>query len=419
MKFGKTIVKLQDLSSKKSSNNRVPEPRLKVRRLQSERRDDLNLELSSDKSNTICSPLQSAPLVDESTQVTQQVSQLGVPSENLSAYTVAPSNHMYIAGNVGALPSSQQQFGSTVVVTKPSLVGQLVGNISANTETQFLGTVQPIHSVGTPTASTSSSVLAPSLNELSGISSPYVMTSSSMDSALPVMLQQPTQSTVKQSQVYIPNTIYGLSGEQVGLTAGTLTPVNALENQKSFFSPLLQALLGETVQTHHDQQLHLQKQTPQQQSSQQGQAKQHQQYTLLKNGETSVPAFTGFIEAKSQEEILTSVLNATLPSDNAQLKGPPDVLITTPSSVILPQQQNVFPVNSSPNLNGKIGIKTSLLQLPAVEARGTAVVSLAGQANSHNIYVPNAVQNSSSIGANQQAVDVEGHLSSRYDIKNI
>jgi hypothetical protein len=140
--FGETTVELQAVSNKKRSNEHVSEPRLKVRRSGSERQDSLILELSSNDSKSISSPLPSPSLDDdESTHTPQQVSQFGPPAEDLSAYNVAPSNQMYEAGNVGAAASEQLQFGTSGLVSEVSSVGQLVGNIPTSTVPKILTVV--------------------------------------------------------------------------------------------------------------------------------------------------------------------------------------------------------------------------------------------------------------------------------------
>jgi hypothetical protein len=398
IKFGNTVVKLQDESSKKRRNEHVSEPRLKVRRF-----DDLSLELGSEECNGIGSPLPSPSLADddnENTQTPQQVSQLGLPGEDLPAHNMAPSNQMY----VGATASAQQQFGTSGIVSELSSVGQLVGNIPTSTGATLLGTVRTVSNVGTLMESPSSSGMAVTLNDLSGISNQYVI-SSPVDSAVPVIIQQPLQSTVSQSQVYISDSAYSLAaGKLDGLITDSLHSASELECQTSL---LLKNNVAKNLQG-----------TPQPLPSQHEQAQWHQQHSSLKNGETTVPSHAG-VEKPKNQDILN--LRPAFPSDNAQLKGSKNLLITTCNNVIPPQQQKGFPVNISPTLVGKIGARTvPLLQLPTIEARQIAAVPSKVQGNTCQISVSDAIQNSSPIGANQQVADLEsGHLPSRYDCKNI
>jgi hypothetical protein len=103
---------LRDTESKKRGNEYAPVPGGKVRRLQRESHDNLTLELDSDDSvDTIlwCPPLDDyGDGGGGSTHATQQVSQLGLPTETLSACAVAPSDKMCEDGTVGRVSSSQQ-----------------------------------------------------------------------------------------------------------------------------------------------------------------------------------------------------------------------------------------------------------------------------------------------------------------------
>lgn len=406
---------LRDTSSKKRNNEYIPEPEVKVRRFKSERHDSLTLELDSDDSNTVCSPLCSLPL-DEgggggSPQATQQVSQLGLPTKNLAACTVAPSDQMYVDGNVGSVSSSEQQFGTSGIVSKTSSVGQHVGSIPTGRATQFLGAVQTVPSTGTQKISSSSSGLAMTSSEMGDTSSQYVKFLSSMDSAVPVMAQQPTQNTIRQPQVYIPNSVCSSSpGEQGDSTAGSLSLAITQENPIASFPPLQQEMFEEKLE--QSKQLCSREDASQYQSRQQGQAKQHQQYTSLKNQTPSIPAFAGIRKAKSNEKHRKSGFRPILPVDNTRLKGSSNVLITTPTCATLPHQQNLVSVNTSSPLKGKISAKTaSLLQLPAVEANHIAAVPPIIQTNSQHIFISNPIQNNTSIVSDQQTEDFQGqHL---------
>ncbi|XP_023726102.1 uncharacterized protein LOC111874652 isoform X2 [Cryptotermes secundus] len=406
---------LRDTSSKKRSNEHIPEPGVKVRRLKSEGHDNLTFELESDDSNTVCSPLSSLPVDDDdnsgsggggggSTQAAQQVSQMGLPTENLSAYTVTPSDQMYIDGNVGTVSPSQQQFGTSGMVSKTSSVGQLVGSVPVNREKQFLGTLQTVSSVETQTVSSSSSSgLAVTSSELGDTSSQDVKFLSSKDSAVPVMAQQPTQNTIGQPQVYIPDSQCSSStDEQGGLMAGSVSLIITPGNPTTSFSPQQQMLkerleLSGQLCSHEDSLQH--------QSIQQGQAIQHQQYTSL-NHQKPIG------REKSNETHLRSGFRPVFLADNERLKGSSDVLITTPSCVVLPQQQKLVSVNTSSSLKGKIGVKTaSLLQLPAVEANQIAGVPPVMERSSQHIYISNPLQNNTSIVSDQQTKDFGGqHL---------
>jgi hypothetical protein len=68
MKFGRNVVKLQDMSSKTRNDKQTPEPGLKVRQLRSKRPYNQNLELNSDDPNTNGSSLQSTKLQDTSSK---------------------------------------------------------------------------------------------------------------------------------------------------------------------------------------------------------------------------------------------------------------------------------------------------------------------------------------------------------------
>jgi hypothetical protein len=116
----------------------------------------------------------------------------------------------------------------------------------------------------------------------------------------------------------------------------------------------------------------------QHQSIQQGQAKQHQQYTSLK---PTIHAFAGIRRAESNEK-----------------------------------QQELVSVNTSSSLKGKIGVQTaSLLQLPVVEANQIAAVPPIMQRNSQHISISNPRQNNTSRVSDQQVQ----HLYSRYDAKDM
>jgi hypothetical protein len=64
MQFGKTIVQLRNTSSTKENDRHTPESVPKVRLLQRERHDNLNLESDNDDSNSVGSPWQSTQLRD-------------------------------------------------------------------------------------------------------------------------------------------------------------------------------------------------------------------------------------------------------------------------------------------------------------------------------------------------------------------
>jgi hypothetical protein len=420
---------LQDSKSKKRSNEYVPEPGVKVRRLQGERHDNLNLELDNDDSNTVCTPLWSLPIEDGggdgggggggSTQATQQVSQLGLPTENLPACSVAPSDKMYIAGNAGTVSSSQQQFGISGIVSKASTIGQLVGSVPPSRETQFVGTMQSVFDVGTKIVSSSSaSGLVMTSSELGGSSSQYIKYLPSIDCALPVVAQQPMQNTLRQPNVYIPDSVYSaLSGKQGSLTAGGLSCVIAPENLTTYFSQQ-QQMFEEKLQ--QSRQLCSQKDAPWHQLSQQGQAKQHQPYISLKNQEPTVPSFAGITREKSNEKHKKLGFRALLPVDNTGRGVSSNAIITTPSCVVLPQQQKLVSVNASSQLKGKISAKpASLSQLPAVEASQITALPPVMHTDSQHTYISNPIQNNTAIVSNQQTEDFEDqHLYSRYDAKH-
>jgi hypothetical protein len=404
--FGRTIVKLVDASSKRRSNEHVSEPRLKARRFESVRHD-LSSDLGSKECNSIGSPLPSTSLTDDddNTHALQQVSQLGLPGEDMPAHNMATSNQM----NFGETASAQQQFGISGIASKPSSDGQHVENITTSTGAKILKRVPTVSSVGTLMESRSSG-MAMTLNELSGTSNQNVMSAPSVDSAAPVIFQQPMQSTVNESQVYTSDSVYSLAaGKQDGLITDSSHSVNDLEYQTLM---LLNKIIANSLQevTH----LRMQKQTPQSQPSQHEQVQQCQQHSSLENGETIVPSHAGVERPKNQD-----ILKCPRPifsSDNAQLKGSQNVLMTASNNIVPPQQQNGFPVNTSPTLVGKIGAKTiPVLQLCTTEARQIAAMLPTTQANTCQLYVSDAVEKSSRVGVNQEA----GHLSSRYDCKNI
>jgi hypothetical protein len=267
-------------------------------------------------------------------------------------------------------------------------------------------------------SSSSSSGLAMTSSELGDTSSQYVKFSSSMDSAVPVMAQRPTQNTIRQPQVYIHDSECSSSiGEQGGSTAGSLSLVIAPENPTTSFSPQQKVLEERTEQS---EQLRSHEDALRHQSIQQGQAKQHQQYTSLKHQMPTIRAFAGIKISKSNEKHLKASFRPILPADNIRLKGSSNVLITTPSCVVLPRQQKLVSVNTSSSLKGKIGVKTaSLLQLP-VEANQIAAVPPVMQRNSQHIYISNPIQNNTSIVSDRQTEDFEGqHLYSRYDSKDM
>jgi hypothetical protein len=405
---------LRDAKSKKRGNEHVPEPGVKARRLQSEIHDDMTLELDSDDSNSVGSTIWSLSLDDDdgggSIQATQQVSQSGLSTETLSASTVASSDKMYVDGAVGTVPFSQQQFGTSGIVSKASTDGQLVCSIPTGRETQFLEAVQTVSSVGTKIVSSSSaSGLVMTSSELGGTSGQYVNYLPSMDSAVPVMAQQPTQKTPRQPNVYIPDSVCtSLIGKQGGSTADIL---NVTSLQQNRFEDKLQ----------QSKQLCSQKDAPQHQSSQQGQVKQHQQYILQKSQEPTLPAFVGSMRAKRKEKHRKSRFVKILPADNTGQEASSNVLINTPSCVVLPQQQELIPVKASSSLKRMMNATPgSLLQLPIVEASQIAAVPPVMQTESQHIYISNPIQNNTSIVSNQQTEDFESqHLYSRYDDKHI
>jgi hypothetical protein len=358
IKFGKTVVKLRDVSNKRRSNEHESEQKPKVKRSESERHDSLILEPSSNDSTGISCQLPSASLDDESTNTPQQVSKLGPPAEDLSAYNVALSNQMCVAGNVGAAASEQELFETSDLVSEASSVGQLVGSIPTSTEAKILGTVSTSPDVGIQTVSTSLSGVAVTLKELSGTSNQDVL-SSAANSAVPVIIEQSVQSTGRQPLVSIPESIYKLSaGKEDSLIADSLNSVNQL--QQNMVEDNLQEIGHEHLQN---------------QASQNDQAKWHMQFSSPEKGETTV-------------------------------LGPTNVLIITSSNGLPPHQQGAFSQNT-------------VLQLP-VEARQILHVSPTGNANTCQIYVSDAIQNSTSVDVKRQVSDLESeHQSSRYDSKTI
>jgi hypothetical protein len=144
-------------------------------------------------------------------------------------------------------------------------------------------------------------------------------------------------------------------------------------------------MLEEKLQ--QSEQICLQEDAPQHQSNQQGQAKQHQQYTSLENQEATIPACSGIIKTESKEKLLKSGFR-----HNRSLKGSSDVSVTTPTCVVLPQKHKLVSVNTVPSVT---------------------------QTTSQHVHISNPIRNNPSIGANEQTEDFEGqHLYSRYDTTN-
>jgi hypothetical protein len=248
VKFGETVVTLIDKTSKRKCNEHAFEPRAKIRNVQNDQYDNLNIKLDSDDSNIVGSPVQPSLLGDddggggsggggggddddECSHAPQQGSQLHLPPENLSPYPVTPSSQTWLAGNVSTAPSSQQLQTTGKVSTAPSC-GQLLGSIPTNTETKCSGMVQSASDVGNQMESNpSTSNVVMTSSELGGTSSQHKNFSSLSDSAVTVRVQQPSSKAARQPQVYIPGSVYNLLTNQQGCsTSGSLTLVNAVED---------------------------------------------------------------------------------------------------------------------------------------------------------------------------------------------
>ena len=251
VKIGGTVVTLIDKTRKRKSNEHALESQPKVRNIQDDQYDNLNIKVDSDDSITVGSPLQS-PLLsngdggddddddddnnndndnDECSHALQQGSQLHLPPDNLSSYTEASSSQMCLTGNVSTAPSLQQLQTSGKVSTAPSH-GQLLGSIPANRVTTFSGMVRSESDVGNQMESNSAtSNLVTTSSELSGTSKQYDNFSSVSDSAVMLRVQQPSSEAVIQPQVYLSGCVYNSSiDQQKGSTSGGLVLVNALEH---------------------------------------------------------------------------------------------------------------------------------------------------------------------------------------------
>jgi hypothetical protein len=92
-----------------------------------------------------------------------------------------------------------------------------------------------------------------------------------------------------------------------------------------------------------------------------------------------------------------------------------------PNCVLVLQQQKLVSLETPHVWRGTVGAEEAVLvQLPAAEPRNILAVPLATQANSHQIYAPNAVHNHTSFGGNQQALVLMGeHVCSRQDMKHL
>ena len=247
VKFGGTVATLIDNNRKRKSNEHALESRTKVRSIQNDQYDNLNIKRDSEDSITLSSLLQS-PLLgnddgdggcgdddaddydynndnDECSHALQQGSQLHLPPENFSPYTEA---------NVSTASSLQHLQTSGTVSTAPSLA-QLLDSIPASRETKFSEIMQSESNVGNQLEcnSTTSNVVTTS-NELSGTSIQYDNFSSLSDSSVMLRVQQSSSQAVRQPQVYLSGCVYNSSiDQQEGSNSGSLVLVNALEDTVS------------------------------------------------------------------------------------------------------------------------------------------------------------------------------------------
>ena len=258
MKFGGTVATLIDNNRKRKNNEQALESRTKVRSIQNDQYDNLNIKHDSDVSITLSSLLESPFLGngdggggdddggggggggddddddddndnDECSHAPQQGSQLHLPPENFPPCTEAPSSQTCLAGNVSTAPSLQHLQTSGTVSTAPSH-GQLLDGIAASRETKFSEIMQSESNVGNQmeSNSTTSNVVTTS-KELSGTSVQYDNFSSLSDSSVMLRVQQPSSQAVRQPQVYLSGCVYNSSiDQQGGSTSGSLVLVNAL-----------------------------------------------------------------------------------------------------------------------------------------------------------------------------------------------
>ena len=245
---------LIDNNKKRKSDEHELESRKKVRSIQSDQYDNLNIKLDGDDSITFGSPLRS-PLLgddddddddggggggggggddddddngndnDECSHAPQQGSQLHLPPENYAPYTEAPSSQTCLAGNVSTAPSLQHLQKSGTVSTAP-LLDQLLGSIPTSRETKFSEIMRSESNVGNQMESNSTTS-----NELSGTSIQYDNFSSLSDSSVMLRVQQPSSQAVREPQVYLSGRVYNSSiGQQEVSTSGSLVHVNALKD---------------------------------------------------------------------------------------------------------------------------------------------------------------------------------------------
>ena len=263
---------LIDSNRKRKSNEHALESRTKVRSVQNDQYDNLNIKHDSADSITLSSLLQSPMLGngagvgggggggdgdddddddhhddddhddddhddddhddnDECSNALQQGSQLHLPPENFSPYTEAPSSQTCLAGNVSTASSLQHLQTSGTMSTAPSL-DQLLDGIPANRETKYSEIMHSEGNVGNQLESNSTtSNVVTSSKELSSTSIQYDNFSSLSDSSVMLRVQQPSSQAVTQPQVYLSGCVYNSTiGQQEGSTSGSLVLVNALQD---------------------------------------------------------------------------------------------------------------------------------------------------------------------------------------------
>jgi hypothetical protein len=116
-----------------------------------------------------------------------------------------------------------------------------------------------------------------------------------------------------------------------------------------------------------------------------------------------------------------SSIDNALSSDKRRLKGPPNALVTAPNCLVVPQQQKMVSV-LMPRASKRKGDTTerTWAHLAATEAGNTLAVSPTVGASSNQFHIPNGAQDGTSLDGNQQAVILEGQqLYSRYDMKHL
>jgi hypothetical protein len=185
----------------------------------------------------------------------------GLPSGSLTLVNAlenaaAPSSHTDIPGNVSTARSTGQLCRSGKVSKAPS-GGQFVGTIPNSKGRKSLRTLAPASIAGIQTESSSSpSGLVLAVSGVSGTSSQYASLSSSINSAVPVMVQQVASHAVQQphQKSSVDNTLSSDKRRSKGppnvlVTASNCVVVPQRQNMASLLTPHASNRTGDTTKT--------------------------------------------------------------------------------------------------------------------------------------------------------------------------